>query len=189
MIGRARRDGVLGIAAKLVNFSRARRQAPLTLAPTRAETRVPFHGFDVFVAKPECVFELVKRDVLTAANHRLAQSVPLVLTTGVTRLEHRDARDLWQFGLQSLPNPSCQVFACGILETGNLVQIPMIERVVQWLPAPVEVGKIKKPARIFVDGTRNRDLNFETMPMKSRALVSFRNTRKTMRRFEPKLMH
>ena len=106
--------------------------ALLPLAPAGAEAGVALHRLDVLVTARHGGFELVDGDVFAAADEGLhgSTSIAFVLAAGVAGLEHRDAREGRQVGLQALPDPARQDLAGRVLEAGHIVQIVMIKDVV-----------------------------------------------------------
>src|SRR6202008_5091053 len=79
-----------------------------------------------------------------------------------------------QLRLQSLPNPHCEELRGGILESGNIVEIVVIELIVDRLERLLDVAVVHDPALHRIDLPAHRDLDIERMAMQPRALVTRR---------------
>jgi len=114
------------------------------------------------------------------------RSTAPVNTLRRARFGDDDFSQQWQLILQLFPNPNRDVFARGIFESGNLVQVKMV----QFLPNRFErfrdVGIIHDPSQLLITFPDDGDLDFETVPMQSPAFMRLGQMRQEMRGFKLK---
>ena len=114
------------------------------------------------------------------------RSTAPVNTLRRARFGDDDFSQQWQLRLQLFPNPNRDVFTGGIFESGNLVQVKMV----QFLPNRFErfrdVGVIHQPAEFRIALAGHDDLRLEAVPVQPTALVRLRQMRQQMRRFKLK---
>lgn len=104
--------------------------------------------------------------------------------TGGAGFAHHDLGEQWQRGLEPLPDPACQVFAGGIFQTLDLIQIMMIELLVERLEGAGQIGEVQNPAGLLLHRPGNMNLDAKRVPMQAPALVSLRDIGQMMRGFE-----
>jgi len=87
---------------------------------------------------------------------------------------HPDGRQVWQSWLELPPQPDREVFAGGVLQSGNLIQITMVKCSMNRLPGRFDLGKIQHPTLHWVDLAAQRKLHVERVPMQARAGMGVR---------------
>lgn len=104
---------------------------------------------------------------------RYSPSVPGVDTPAGAGLMDADSTELWQQGLEFLPDPLGQDFAGRILQARDIVQIVVIQALVQRLEDRLDLREVANPAGMRVDIAREMDGNLERVAMQAPALVPF----------------
>ncbi len=74
-----------------------------------------------------------------------------------------------------MPDPASQVFAGGILEANDLVQVVMIELIIQRLKNLPQFGEVHHPTAVFTNIPTDVDLNVKGMPVNAGAFVASGN--------------
>jgi hypothetical protein len=72
---------------------------------------------------------------------------------------NHDTAEQWQLGFHLLPNPTREVLASWILQTGNFVEIVMVETVERGLKSDAYVREVHDPTRAGVDLTGEMQLD------------------------------
>lgn len=85
------------------------------------------------------------------------------------RFHHFDTGQIRQRGLELLPQPHRQVFAGGVVQPGNIVQIAMVERGMDRPPGRLDVGEIEHPAERGIDLAADGELDPKRMAVQARA--------------------
>ena len=80
-------------------------------------------------------------------------------TAGSAGLVYHNLAQGWELRMQLLPNPAGEVFAGGIFEAGDFVQVTMIERVVKRLEGARELSEVLHPTAVGID--RAADMYFD----------------------------
>jgi hypothetical protein len=91
-----------------------------------------------------------------------------------------------QLGLETVPNPDSQVFACGIFEATDLVQVMMVELFEQGSESFHNIGVIHDPAEMRVAFSFHDDFGAEAVTVKTAAFMVFGHMRQEMGRFKLK---
>lgn len=73
-----------------------------------------------------------------------------------------------------------EYLARGILQTGHIIQIVVIELVEEGGPGVINHRIVDEPTRLFIYRAFDHDLNPKTMSMQSLAFVSFRHVRQSV---------
>ena len=98
-----------------------------------------------------------------------------------------DTGQLGKKGLELLPDPFGDDFAGGVFQTGDIVQIVMVELLVEWLEDRFDLRKIPNPAGVRVDLAFDIDGNAEGMAMQASTFMPLGHMGKAVGRFEHKL--
>lgn len=85
---------------------------------------------------------------------------------------YNDCAEPRQCGLESVPDPACEDFACRVLESGDVVEVVVIELLVQRLERGLEVGEVADPANGFIYLAAQMDLHAEGMAVQPSASVA-----------------
>ncbi len=94
-----------------------------------------------------------------------------VATLRRARFRNRHFRQRWQRRLQSIPYPAREVFARGILQARNVVQIPMIQRLERWAKCRLDVGEIHNPAKRRIHWALDGNFDPKTVAVQASTLV------------------
>lgn len=86
--------------------------------------------------------------------------------------------------LQSPPYPYRKIFARGIFEAGDVVQVVVIELAMQRFEGGREVGEILHPAARRRDVAAHAHFDFEGVAVQTPALVRLGHVRQAMSRFD-----
>ena len=73
---------------------------------------------------------------------------------------------------ESVPDVFGDVFARGVFEPGDLVEIPMIQRFPNWTNRNVDVRVVDEPSRPLVDRSADADFDAKAVTVQAAALVS-----------------
>ncbi len=84
---------------------------------------------------------------------------------------HDDFREEWQMRFESVPDPDGDLFAGGVFEAGDFVEVTMIELFPEWPEGGGDVGVIDEPAELRITEAGDDDLDFEAMSVQAAALV------------------
>jgi len=87
-----------------------------------------------------------------------------------------------------LPDPACEIFAGGIFQAFDVVQIIVIELVVKWFEHGLDVGEIHDPATVFADRTVDINTYVECMTMQAAAFVPGRYVGQAMGGFKAEFL-
>src|SRR5687768_2128184 len=115
-------------------------------------------------------------------------SFPRVFAARVARLEDGDLHEWRKLRLHLIPDPLRKVLARRVLETGEVVQVIVVEPIVERLPDGVDLTVVDEPTGRGVDRTRDRDLDLEGMTVQAPALVALGDLGQKVSRFEAKLV-
>lgn len=88
------------------------------------------------------------------------------------------------FGLKGVPDPNGEVFEGRVFQSGDIVQVTMIELLDDLLGCLADLGMIIEPAQLRVDFAFHRDLDAKTMAMDASTFVPRRHVGKHMGGFE-----
>lgn len=99
---------------------------------------------------------------------------------------HHHFAEQWQLRFQLSPNPYGDLLTRRILQTRDIVKMPMIQLLPERAKCLGDVRVIHQPSQFWVTLAGYHNLHFETMPMQSAALVRLRQSRQQMRRFKLK---
>ena len=125
------------------------------------------------------VFGLVRPDSHLAK--RLVAPINTAGGAGFRDLHSGQKRQTW---LQSIPDPHSHVFAGGILQTVNFVEIMMIQLLPKRLERCGDIGVIDHPAKFGIALALDHNLCLKTVAVQSAALVILRQVRQVMRCLE-----
>lgn len=78
------------------------------------------------------------------------------------------------------------MFAGGVIQPLDLIQVMMIELFIERLKDPGDIRKVHDPTRMLLDRSRDVNPDPERMAMQPPAFVVFRNIRQMVRRFNGK---
>ncbi len=95
-----------------------------------------------------------------------------------------DAGKLWKQRLQLVPDPFRQVLAGGVFQTGNVVQIVVIQTLVERFEDGFQLTEIPNPTSMWIHWPTYIQGNTEGVAMQPPAFVSLRYVRQTVRRLE-----
>ena len=90
--------------------------------------------------------------------------------------------------MEPLPDPTGEVFARGIFQPLDLIEIMMVESFAKRMPRLEQIVKINGPTRVRVHGTSHGDLHAKTVTVQARALVPGRDLRQAVSGFKTELM-
>src|SRR5512138_3353614 len=96
------------------------------------------------------------------------------------RLANLDLHEAGHRPREGTPDPARQVLARRILESRNLVQVPMIELIVQRTEGVLELGEVHHPPGAFADRPVHGNANLKRVPVQARALVPLRHVRQAV---------
>ena len=129
------------------------------------------------------VFGLVRPDSHLAK--RLVAPINTAGGAGFRDLHSGQKRQAW---LQSIPDPHSQVFAGGILQTVNFVEIMMIQLLPKRLKRYGDIGVIDHPAKLGIALALDYDLRLKTVAVQPAAFVILREVWQVMRCLELKCL-
>lgn len=113
-------------------------------------------------------------------------STAAINRAGGAGFRHDDFHQEGKFGLQFSPNPDCDVFAGGIFEAGNFVEVVVVQLFPNRLEGGGDVRVIHEPAVFGIAFTRDDDFDFEAVAVEPAAFVGPGQTRQQMRGFKLK---
>ncbi|KQQ59841.1 hypothetical protein ASF84_03735 [Pseudomonas sp. Leaf127] len=99
-----------------------------------------------------------------------------------------DSAKLRQQWLELNPYPLRQVFTGRVFQTGNVIEIVVIQALIQRLEDRFYLGKIPDPAGMRINRTRQMDADPERVPMQAPALMTFRDVGKAVCGLESKFL-
>lgn len=82
-----------------------------------------------------------------------------------------DAAELREGGFEMAPDPAGEVFAGGVFEAGDVVEVAVVELVVEGAEGGFEVGEIHDPSGGSADGAGDMDGHVEGVSVEAGALV------------------
>jgi len=85
-----------------------------------------------------------------------------------------------------LPDPNGDVFAGGVFQAGNFIQIKVVQLVQNGFESAADFRVIDHPAQSGVAIAFNRQLDFEAMPVQAVALMRRRQVRQEVGGFKLK---
>lgn len=88
-----------------------------------------------------------------------------VFATAVAGLVDEQAAQLRQLWLESCPDPNGQLLAGGILKSGYLIEVAMIEFIVDEAGRLFDIGEVHHPATALLDWSLYVHTNPERMAM------------------------
>ena len=97
---------------------------------------------------------------------------------------YADAGQLWQQRLEFQPDPLRQVFAGGVFQAGDIVQVVVVEALVDRFEDCLDLGEVANPAGVRIDLTLDVDGGTEGVTMQAAAFVASRHVRQEMGGFE-----
>jgi len=86
-----------------------------------------------------------------------------------------DLAEQWKGWFEPVPDPLGKSFTGGIFETGDVVQIVVINLIEDRRERRLDVGEVHDPAGVNADRSGYMDFYAEGMPVQARALVSWRH--------------
>ena len=92
-----------------------------------------------------------------------------------------EQRQAW---LHLVPDPASEIFARRIFETGNLVEIVMVEPIVRRLKRGLYIGEVHDPTARRIDLAAHLQLDAKGMPMQTCTFMAHRYIRQAMRGFD-----
>jgi hypothetical protein len=107
-----------------------------------------------------------------------------VATAGGAGFGDADFREEREAGFESGPDPGGDVFAGGIVEARDVVEIPVIELIPDGTERGGDIGVIDEPAQLWIARTGDDDVDLETMAVESATFMGFGQARQEMRGFE-----
>ena len=105
---------------------------------------------------------------------------------GGTGFGYHDFREQGQAGDEPVPNPEGNLFAGGVFESGDLVEVAMVELFPERTEGGGDVGVVDQPAEVRIAGARHREFNLEAVAMQPPAFVVRREFGQEMGRFKLK---
>jgi hypothetical protein len=87
-------------------------------------------------------------------------------------------------GLESVPDPDGDMLAGGVVQSGNLVEVTMIELFPERLERRGKVGVIDQPAELRITFTGDGDLDPKTVAVETATFMVVGKTREEMSGFE-----
>lgn len=99
-------------------------------------------------------------------------SLALIDTTTGACFMHHDLGKQWQRRLGLLPDPACQILAGGILQSGNVIEVMMIEPSVGRFERGFHIRKVHHPSGVRIYRAAQIELDTKRMPMHTRTFVS-----------------
>src|SRR5690554_1087725 len=103
---------------------------------------------------------------------------------GGTGLVHHHPAQSGQARLQPLPDPVRQALAGGVVQTLDLVEVPVVKLLEQGLEGGFDVGEIHHPAGVRGRLAGDMDLDAEGVAMQAGALVALGHVRQPVRRLD-----
>jgi hypothetical protein len=85
---------------------------------------------------------------------------------------------------EALPEPASDVFAGGVFEAGDLVEVVVIELVFEGLEDLLDVTEVHEPAGVRIDGAAEGEVDFEGVAVEAGAFVGGGNLGEAMSGFE-----
>jgi hypothetical protein len=104
--------------------------------------------------------------------------------TSGARLRNDDFGEQGQLWLELFPNPNRDVLARWIFQTGNFIEIKVVEFFPEWLECGLHISVVHHPAELCVARAFDGDFDFETVAMKTAALMGLMQIWEQVRRFE-----
>ena len=95
--------------------------------------------------------------------------------------EHGEARG------KAAPNPAGQIFAGGVIQAGNFIEIMVVEFRQEWGKGNFEVAEILEPSGVWIDRTVDGYLNAKRMAMEAKTFMVGGRVRQPMGGFKAKL--
>ena len=129
------------------------------------------------------VFGLVRPDSHLAK--RLVAPINTAGGAGFRDLHSGQKRQAW---VQAIPDPHSHVFAGGIPQTVNFVEITMIQLLPKRLESFGDIGVIDHPAKLGIALALDHDLRLKTVPVQPAAFVILREVWQVMRCLELKCL-
>ena len=129
------------------------------------------------------VFGLVRPDSHLAK--RLVAPINTAGSAGFRDLHGGQKRQGW---LQAIPDPHSHVFAGGILQTVNFVEIMVIQLLPERLKRYGDIGVIDHPAKLGIALALDHDLRLKTVAVQPAAFVIPREVWQVMRCLELKCL-
>ena len=93
----------------------------------------------------------------------------------------------WQSRLEVFPDPAGDIFAGGVVESGNVVQVVVIQLFEDGFEAVLEFGEVHDPSCRLRCITLCAQSHTKRVPMQARALMSRRDVGQAMRCLKVKL--
>jgi len=121
---------------------------------------------------------------LEASQRDEARSVAAVFAAAGAGFVNTNARELGQQWLEFLPDPLGEVFAGGVVEAGQIVQVIVIETLVERLEDGLDLGEVANPAGLWIDIAFDINGDAERVAMQASALVPGRYVGEAVCRFE-----
>lgn len=115
-------------------------------------------------------------------------SFPAIDAATGAGLADLDFAQLRQGRLQSLPDPAGQVFAGGVLQSLDVVEVVVVQPVVDRLEFFLDVAEIHHPATGFVGVPGDSEPDMEGMAVQPGALVTLRHIGQAVGRFKMKFL-
>src|SRR5579862_3064643 len=94
---------------------------------------------------------------------------PAINAPGRASLGHNNFNQLRQLRLEPPPDPSRDVFACGVFQSGDFVEVMMVKFLPERLEGGGNVRVIHQPAELRVAFARNNDFRLEAVPVETAA--------------------
>ena len=129
------------------------------------------------------VFGLVRPD-----SHLAKRLVAMINTAGGAGFRDLHGGQKRQGWLQAIPDPHSHVFAGGILQTVNFVEIMVIQLLPKRLERCGDIGVIDHPAKFGIALALDHDLRLKTVPVQPAAFVILREVWQVMRCLELKCL-
>jgi hypothetical protein len=117
--------------------------------------------------------------------HRLWECLrPAVHALSGASFGHHNLGEQGQGGFEPVPDPDGKVFAGGILEARDIVEVAVVELFPEGTESGGDVGVINQPAEFGVAGTGHDELDFEAVAVQAAAFVGGRQFGQQMGGFE-----
>ncbi len=127
-----------------------------------------------------------EKSALVKTRQRACFLSPAIHAAGGAGFGNDDFREQRQTRFQVAPNPDRDVFAGGIFEPRNFVQIIMIETLHYGFERFADVGVIDQPAESRIHLAGHDDFDLETVAMQAAAFMRRWQIRQQVRRFKLK---
>lgn len=112
--------------------------------------------------------------------------MPAVNAAGHAGFGDDDFLEERKFGTEALPNPGGEVFAGGIVEAGDFVEVVVIEAVKDGLESGGDVGVVHEPAEFGVAWARDDNFDNEAVAVEPAAFVGLGEVGQQVRGLELK---